>query len=95
MLKILVLAVCLAGACATAARSERQPTRARIADSGSERVAATRASDPKIDRETEERRWGLEQAKERRLQEQAKREAAQRAPEGADHVRKSQKQPQK
>jgi hypothetical protein len=78
-MKTLMLAVFLAG-CATAPTRRVQTATAssRIGDSASERVAAQKASDPKLHTEDEERRWGIEQNRQRQ-EEQRHRRARQKA----------------
>ena len=80
MFKMIILAASLVAACATAPRGRMGPTEApsaRLPDSAAERVAAHKASDPKIDQEAEERRWGIEEAKQKRRDDEA-RQAAQK-----------------
>jgi hypothetical protein len=92
MLKQLVLVAGLASACATAPKSRpaTETSPARVRDSASERVAAQRAADPKIDRDAEESRWGTEQAAARKREEEAKRRAAQEAGGSGVDVKKAQ-----
>jgi hypothetical protein len=76
MLKTLIIALCLASACATTAKSAKpEGATARVPDSVEERIAAQRRSDPKIDRDAEEHRWGTEEARARTREAEAKRQA--------------------
>src|SRR5687767_11571946 len=94
LLKSLLLAAVMASGCATAPKprpASPEATAARVRDTAEERVTAQRASDPKVDREAEERRWNMEQAQALRRDEEAKRRAAQEAGGPGVDVKKAKK----
>jgi hypothetical protein len=85
MKKLMLVMVCLAG-CATAPTRTATQTAAvpaRVRDSASERIAAQRASDPKLHAEDEEGRWGTEQDRQRK---QEQRQRARQKAEGRPGV---------
>jgi hypothetical protein len=67
----LFLVLALGAACRTAPRPETRSA-ARIPDSAPERAAAQRAASPGLGLEADEQRWGVEAARERRRQRDAK-----------------------
>src|SRR5216110_1069558 len=82
--------VCSAAAgCATAARPRPADTKpqvsGRIVDTPDEKLAAQRGNDPNAHADDETRRWGIEEAKQRRA-EQKKRAADKRDVKRADVV---------
>jgi hypothetical protein len=70
-----LLALALGAACGTAPRPETRSA-ARIPDSAPEKAAAQRAATPGLGLEADEQRWGVEAARERRGQADAKASVA-------------------
>jgi hypothetical protein len=72
----ILLAAIAISACGTA-RPRPRPAEARVPDAIPEKVAVKRHTDPKLQAEDEERRWGMEQKRQRDLEQ--RRRARQKA----------------
>jgi hypothetical protein len=75
MKRLILAVICMTVGCATAPTRRAVQTTAsdRMQDSASERITSQRANDPKLRSEEQERRWGIEQNRQRKAEQRLRR----------------------